>query len=228
MIYPVRKPKAIVGQRLNADVTLLGEPFNIRDGTGFTSIAQMGVVECKCGNIWAARLYDILRGHSCTRCSRARANLARRHHPYHKAIQHVWWLMRSRCNDPKDKDYGRYGGRGIRVCDEWREFPAFFEWALANGYEPGLQIDREDNDGNYEPGNCRFVTRRVQGSNRHNTVWVVAFGERKSASDWADDGRCQTHAQVIRDRIRRGWNPEDAITKETASTTRDRRSARSA
>lgn len=78
--------------------------------------------------------------------------------------------MRKRTTDPKSRNFRYYGGRGIRVCDEWRwSFPAFFEWARANGWEPGLSIDRIDNHGDYEPGNCRFVTLDIQNQNRRFT-----------------------------------------------------------
>jgi hypothetical protein len=66
--------------------------------------------------------------------------------------------------------YHRYGGRGITICDEWKDsFIKFYEWVVTNGYKEGLQIDRIDNDGNYEPGNCRFVTARVNSHNSTST-----------------------------------------------------------
>jgi hypothetical protein len=77
--------------------------------------------------------------------------------------------MLTRCTNTNSKDYVRYGGRGIRVCDEWTtDFAAFRDWALANGYAPSLQIDRIDNDGHYEPGNCRWVTPAMNVRNRRN------------------------------------------------------------
>jgi hypothetical protein len=67
--------------------------------------------------------------------------------------------MKARCSNPKDKDYHRYGGRNIQVCDEWKnDFKTFYDFCVQNGYQKGLEIDRIDNDGNYEPSNCRFVT----------------------------------------------------------------------
>src|ERR1700741_2546411 len=82
-----------------------------------------------------------------------------RHGQSYNKIYRVWQCMRSRCDRTTDKSYERYGGRGIIVCAEWSSFDNFFKWATTNGYEDGLTIDRKDPDGNYCPGNCRFLTR---------------------------------------------------------------------
>ena len=75
--------------------------------------------------------------------------------------------MKQRCHNPNHDHYHYYGGRGIRICDEWRtDFEAFFQWAISNGYEPGLQIDRIDNDVGYFPYNCRFVTPAENAQNK--------------------------------------------------------------
>lgn len=77
--------------------------------------------------------------------------------------------MRTRCEYPSATNYAYYGGRGIRVCAQWREDPAaFVAWALANGYRSGLEIDRIDVNGDYEPNNCRFVTHVVNSQRRRN------------------------------------------------------------
>lgn len=79
------------------------------------------------------------------------------HHLYKR-----WETMCSRCRYPSSPNYARYGGRGITVCEEWRDDPAaFIAWAEANGYQPGLELDRIDNDGPYAPWNCQFITHRA-------------------------------------------------------------------
>ena len=77
----------------------------------------------------------------------------------------VWSSMRDRCSNPNNKSYHRYGGRGITVSDEWYRVEPFIEWALKAGWKPGLQLDRTNNDGNYQPNNCRFVTRKENANN---------------------------------------------------------------
>lgn len=81
-------------------------------------------------------------------------------------LYRVWCNMRARCNYEKHKGYPYYGARGITVCDEWDNYEAFRRWCMENGWRVGLQIDRIDNDGNYEPSNCRLVTRHQNQQNR--------------------------------------------------------------
>jgi hypothetical protein len=90
----------------------------------------------------------------------------------------AWCDMKKRCNNPKDYNYKNYGGRGISVCVEWvNDFMSFFNWAMDNGYSKDLTIDRINNDGNYEPLNCRWVDNITQANNRRVTKKITIDGE---------------------------------------------------
>lgn len=123
------------------------------------------------------RLSDKRRiGKLCMACSnRSRATHGLCGHELYKKLNSI----RVRCEYPSATNYKYYGGRGIKVCDEWRKNPAaFVEWAQANGYVSGLEIDRIDNDGDYEPGNCRFIPHVTNSRKRSN-----ARCDERTASD---------------------------------------------
>ena len=126
-------------------------------------------------------------------------------------LMSVWAAMRTRCLNANCPHYKDYGGRGITVCSRWNEFKLFRDWALSNGYQAGLQLDRIDNDGNYEPGNCRFVTKLENMRNTRLTPKITAFGESKNASSWAEDIRCKVCYDTLMSRLSRGVTPELAI-----------------
>lgn len=97
-----------------------------------------------------------------------------KHDGHRTPLYRVWHSMIQRCESPADQNYPRYGGRGILVCEEWHKFSTFRSWAESSGYAKGLYIDRRDNDGNYEPSNCRWVTSAVSAFNRPTTVNNIA------------------------------------------------------
>ena len=100
----------------------------------------------------------------------------------------VWHGMKKRCYCVTDQHYKDYGERGITVCDLWKEdYAAFREWALSNGYKEGLSIDRINVDDGYSPDNCRWVTAKVQQSNRRSCIYVTYNGETKTLKGWSLD-----------------------------------------
>lgn len=122
--------------------------------------------------------------------------------PYDHRLYCTWYNMLARCSDPDDHHYARYGGRGIKVCREWRSYDAFFRWALANGYDEALTIDRIDNDGDYTPGNCRWATPRQQANNRSNNRHITVAGHTLTHAQWAR--ALGISRQAIRQAIKRG------------------------
>lgn len=103
-----------------------------------------------------------------------------------KRLYWAWKSMKQRCQNPKCKAYRNYGARGVKVCEEWQQFEPFLAWALANGYENGLDLDRRNNDGNYEPSNCRWIPRRQNINNRRNTITINVDGEELPDTVWAE------------------------------------------
>ena len=104
----------------------------------------------------------------------------------HSRLFRIWARMRARCNKPVDEKYKFYGARGIRVCDEWNEhFPPFREWAISNGYNDSLTIDRIDPRGDYTPENCRWVTMIEQNNNRISNVYVEYEGVKYTLAEFA-------------------------------------------
>ena len=98
----------------------------------------------------------------------------------------VWQTMKGRCENPKRQNYKNYGGRGIKVCAEWQKAGNFVLWALTHGYTKGMQLDRIDNNGDYCPENCRFVTPKENSRNRRNTKRLTVSGETKTVVEWCE------------------------------------------
>ena len=130
-------------------------------------------------------------------------------HPLYNCL----FQMRARCHKPDHLFYPYYGARGITVCQEWRvSYEAFRDWAFANGYAPGLEIDRIDNNSGYRPDNCRWVTHKVNLNNTRATRRLTAFGETKTFTDWLSDPRCVvSHKTSVRGRLDLGWSVEEAL-----------------
>lgn len=115
--------------------------------------------------------------------------------------------MRHRCDNPMCKDFPRYGGRGIRVCDRWRSFEAFY--ADMGDRPEGTSLDRIDSNGDYEPGNCRWADRPTQNNNRRVTRLLTIGAVTRPLSDWSRDAGLPN--RVVSHRLDRGWEPRRAL-----------------
>ena len=123
----------------------------------------------------------------------------------------VWKTMRQRCRDKNKEHYDRYGGRGIRVCEEWGDYLEFKEWAIKNGYKNGLTIDRINTDGGYSPKNCRWVSWEVQQNNRSSNHKITVCGETHTIAEWSRI--VGINVGTIKSRIRYGWDESKAVTE---------------
>lgn len=128
-------------------------------------------------------------------------------------LYQIYKNMIYRCYKDNAESYCYYGARGITVCQEWLDdILSFYNWSIENGYSDDLTIDRIDNDGNYCPENCRWITNAEQQNNKRDCFYITAFGETKNVKQWSKDSRCSSHYSTIINRIRAGKSPEEAIT----------------
>ena len=171
---------------------------------------------CECGEIRTLKTRELTTGKrkscGCKHDYYARVNNTV-HGDSHTRLHNIWSGMRARCYTETDYHYKWYGGRGIRVCDEWIDnYVEFKKWALANGYSDNLTIDRIDNAGDYSPENCRWVTMEKQSNNTRRNHIVEAFGEKHTISEWAKQSGVPY--DLLKRRLALGWSAERAITEK--------------
>lgn len=171
---------------------------------------------CECGSEKVVRGYALRYGHTKSCGCLQSEQIAKRNMKHGGSRSHiymVWDGMRKRCYNPNEPAYKNYGGRGIRVCDEWlNSFVAFREWAIENGYSDGLSIDRIDVNGNYCPENCRWSDAKTQCNNRRTNRYITFNEENHTISEWsAISGIPQ---DVIRYRLKAGWGVKRALTEK--------------
>jgi hypothetical protein len=197
---------------------MLGPAFRVRKGNGLTE--YLIVAQCECGVVLPVRAQSVLQGLvlscGCLRSDKSRdamRKMSTTHGMSRDPIYTIWNAMIQRCENQKHEKYGSYGGRGIMVCDEWRaDCCAFIEWAKTSGYGRGLEIDRRDTNGNYEPGNCRWITRKQNMNNIRSNAVFELNGEQKTAAELADDPRAVVGYFTLLSRLKKGWGVLDAMT----------------
>lgn len=176
---------------------------------------------CSCGQEKRIRVFNVLRGltRSCgcgerenrlTLLRAGRSNLGQSHTPEYKA----WLHIKDRCHNKRCADYRRYGARGITVCQRWRESFGAFLADMGPRPSPAHSIDRKENNGNYEPGNCRWATATQQQRNRRDSRWLNFRGEIATAAEWCE--RLGLKPSTVYNRLAAGWTDERALGTPTA------------
>lgn len=174
---------------------------------------------CDCGNIRDYELYNLikLKGNAkscgCLRIENGHKSLTT-HGLSRLLLYKVWDSMKQRCTNPNDTGYKNYGGRGISICNEWLHNPEIFiKWALNNGYKKGLVIDREKNNGNYTPNNCRFITNKLSQRNTRRNKICTYRNLKKPLCEWMEI--LDLDYNLICQRLRRGWDFKEAVETKT-------------
>ena len=177
------------------------------------------VCECSCGNTTVVYYSSIKSGNtkSCG-CYRKEASSRRKrtvHGNTGNPIFSRYKSMIDRCNNPENVNYINYGRRGIKVCEEWlKDFSVFESWALENGFDKKLSIERIDNDGGYSPENCKWANRSEQANNRRSNRNLTFKGRTQNLRAWANELGIKEN--TIRARLDNlGWSVEKSLTKPT-------------
>lgn len=149
-------------------------------------------------------------------------NPSYKHGLTHTKLYETWSNMKTRCYNQKGRRYKDYGGRKIKVCEEWKnDFISFYNWAIANGYKENLTLDRINVNGNYEPSNCRWVDWKKQQNNRRNNFIIEYNKTKHTLQEWSEILPINISSSILRYRILSGWSIEEAF-----STPVDRRKNR--
>lgn len=172
---------------------------------------------CECGNSVEVRGGNLVSGNTrscgCLR-NETLSRISSTHHESKTRLYRIYQAMKRRCYNTNSKDYEGYGGRGIQVCEEWKtNYECFRDWALVNGYEDHLTLDRIDNEGNYELKNCRWVNAKVQANNKSNNVRISWSGKTMNLGEWAKE-LGMSYSALYKRIYRYDWSIEDAFTKE--------------
>lgn len=141
--------------------------------------------QCDCGNVHYSELHCLV-SNKLSSCGCSRKMYKGIPLRTQERLYSIWQGMKSRCYNSNDPNYHNYGGRGIQICDEWKnDYAVFRAWALKNGYKDDLTIDRKDVNGNYCPENCRWATWNEQCNNKRDSVKITYNGETHTATEWS-------------------------------------------
>ena len=178
--------------------------------------------KCDCGNYKEVQVDNLTSGH--TKSCGCLNGKGYKHNLKNTRLYYIWSCMKQRCYNENHKQYKDYGQRGIKICNEWHEFINFYNWAINNDYQDNLTIDRINNNGNYEPNNCRWVNMKIQSNNRRSNHIIEYKNETHTLKEWCDI--LKLNYKTIQTRINSlKWNVEKAFETPTNIKYRNKRSA---
>ena len=149
--------------------------------------------QCECGTLKSCRADSLKQGAivscGCKKKAQDKINLTK-HHSHKQSgtrLYYSWQDMKKRCYNEGNSRYANYGGRGIKVCDEWKnDFTAFYQWAINNGYSETMTLDRINVDGDYEPSNCRWADIKTQCNNRTSNIKITIGNSTRTLTEWCE------------------------------------------
>lgn len=191
----------LIGQKYGKLLVLERAAENTKNGTSRWKCL------CDCGNITTVPCTK-LTGHKTVSCGCYRN---RQNGKSTTRLYHIWRAMHERCENPKHDHFNRYGGRGIKVCNEWDEFLSFEKWAVENGYQNGLSIDRINVNAGYSPDNCRWQNQKQQMNNISSNRYVEYQGKKFTVSQFADFLNVPYY--TIMNHVKAGWSAERIVSK---------------
>lgn len=186
-------------------LTVLGRAENTGRGVAW-------ICQCDCGNITIVKTQKLKSGLTKSCGCYQRDMMKHRNYTHGKSkerIYRTWAGMIARCKTKSATGYEHYGGRGIKVYDEWNDFVKFYEWAKNNGYDDTMSIERKDVDGNYCPENCIFIPMSEQVNNQKRTHFIEYKNEKHNVVQWAEI--LSMSDKTLMSRIRAGWSIDRAF-----------------
>ena len=178
---------------------------------------RFGLYKCECGKEKVIVMYNVNNGHvkscGCAQLYNGAITHGLRKHPLYS----VWCNIKARCSDANRPDYERYGGRGVRICDEWENnFKAFYDWCISNGWERGMEVDKDIKSISlgipailYSPDFCSIVSRIKNNNNKRNIRYITINGITKNITEWTKV--YDINISTVYSRISKGWSEESAI-----------------
>lgn len=201
---------------------LIGLKFNRLTVIEYVSYSKY-LCLCDCGNTIIVSSADLKSGHTkscgCYKKESSQNNHLKKHGLSKERVYRIWKGMKSRCYNAQNIEFNIYGGRGIKICDEWKNnFVNFYNWSMSNGYLDNLTIDRIDVNGNYEPNNCRWISLNAQQRNRRAKRSITYNGITHCIIEWAEI--YNINRKTLTTRLNAGWSIENALTTPVRKLTK--------